>query len=473
MYGLRGGALLVGVFWAQSILVGDPGFGTLLRKKKVDLEIRQPAAIRLANTSVAFTGSVTSPAYASVRDSLLATLETEILGNEKTLVKKSPGEADWVLGLRVTGFSVAEPKQRTDNMGKNSVTYVRWTGSLRTAYQVLDRAGRSHAAGNVESSYDKVHQTGGTFGKTALTRIPIPHRKKADPADQIPQSTEDVKQILIHQVVAKIATKLGNTKQPVEVQIAGGDEHLNRAAEFMEKRLWARALEELEKTPPFPKPESEAYRQYDLGLVYEAMSYDAKTFSDQKANLFAAEEYYDKALEFNRKEKYFVATVARTKDALARYKAFEGMQKEDLKQSQVQVQAKQELRPQQQPQAQQRSRSQQPKADSNMAASDALNNQKPIPRVARPVSTKTAAAKSRAKTIKITDVVEMFSSGVPEAQIVDIIQHSPVVFDPLDKDTAVLTAKAKLPLSVQNELRKKVGAPLLGVAKPAPAAPKK
>ena len=446
---------MVGLLLAPAILLGDPGFGAL-RKKKVDLEIRQPAAVRLSNASVGFKASAANPAYSSVQESLLATLETEILGNEKTLMKKpNPAEADWILGLRVTGFSVAEPKQRTDTIGKNGVTYIRWTGSLHAAYQVLDHAGRSHAAGNVDYSYDKEYQTGGTVGKGTLSRIPIPGKKKSATAEQVPQTTADVQQILIHHVVDQIAMKLGNTKHPVEVQIAGGDDHLNRAAEFIERRLWARALEELEKTTPYAKPESEAYRQYDLGLVYEAMSYDAKTFNDQKANLLAAQEYYDKAMESNRKEKYFVDTVARMKDAMARYKAFEGMQKEDQKQSQAP--------PQPPPQ----------KAQPKVVA-QATTSKPPSPaaQTPKPVAAKSATAKSPAKTIKIGDVIEMFSSGVPEGQIVDIIQHSPVVFDPLDKDTAVATAKARLPITIQNELRKKVGAPLLP-ASPVAAPPKK
>ena len=67
----------------------------------------------------------------------------------------------------------------------------------------------------------------------------------------------------------------------------------------------------------------------------------------------------------------------------------------------------------------------------------------------------------------IGDVIEMFTSGVPEGQIVDIIQHSQVQFDALDKDTAIAIARARLPLTLQNELRKKVGAALLGPAKAA------
>jgi hypothetical protein len=36
-----------------------------------------------------------------------------------------------------------------------------------------------------------------------------------------------------------------------------------------------------------------------------------------------------------------------------------------------------------------------------------------------------------------------------------------VQFDPLDKDTAISIARAKLPISLQNEMRAKVGAPAL------------
>src|SRR5215831_5154651 len=142
------GAILLGTI--AGLLIADPGFGSL-HKRKIDLSIRQPAAIRLANTSFAVTGSSTNPAYVPVQESLTATLETELISNEHTLVKKPPAEADWVLGLRVTGYSLPEPRQRTTVIGNNTMVYVHWDGSLHVAYQVLDHGGRSHDAGNVES----------------------------------------------------------------------------------------------------------------------------------------------------------------------------------------------------------------------------------------------------------------------------------------------------------------------------------
>jgi tetratricopeptide (TPR) repeat protein len=411
-------ALLI-IAFAASIWAG-PGFGTF-RKKNLELQTRQPAIVRLANTAVAFKGSVTSQQYRDVEAPLLATLETELISNERTLVKKdNPAEAAWILNLKVTGYALPPPQVRSGMSGKTPVTYNHWNGSLNVAYEVLDHNGRVHDANNVSYRYDKEYEASQTSPNKSKFTIPLPGRKSGV-NEVIPHSQEDVKQILVKEVVHQIAEKLGNTTKTVEVQVAGGDEHLNRAAEFMDKRLYSRALEELEKTPEFAKPEEEAYRQYDLGLAYEAMSYEAKTSADQRANIFKATEYYDKALELHPKEKYFVETVARTKDAIARYKALDSMHQEDQK-----------------------------------------RQKDPVAKTADATPAPSSAA--RVKTIGVGDVIEMYSAGVTSDQIIDIIRNSRVEFDYRDKDTVVAIAKAKLPIDIQNELRKKVGAPPLAAA---------
>ena len=418
--------------WLVAVLVcavavpawAGPGFGTL-RKKYIELKTRQPAAVRLANTSIAFAGSSTNHEYTPVQESLLATLETELVSNEKTLLKKNTSkEADWTFNLKVTGYSAGNPQQRTETTGKSTTNYTKWNGSLNAAYQVLDHAGHVHDANNISYVYDKEFATGGAG--SFFSKIPSIGKKSSTP-QVIPHSPEDVKQIMIKDVVQQIATNLGNTTRSLQVEVAVGDEHLNRAAEFMEKQLWSRGLDELEKTPAYPKPEEEAYRQYDMGLAYEAMSYDSKNTAEQRENIFKAAEYYDKSLELNAREKYFVESVARTKDSIARFKALDLQQQQTTKKG-------------------------------------------PAPGPAAPAPTPVEAAP--AATIKVGDVIEMFSSGVPEDQIVDIIRNSPVVFNPRDKDTALAIARAKLPVTLQNELRKKAGAPLIGASAPAaPAAP--
>jgi tetratricopeptide (TPR) repeat protein len=218
--------------------------------------------------------------------------------------------------------------------------------------------------------------------------------------------------------------------------VATGEARLDRASEFMEKKLWARALEEVEGGSALPKPEEESYREYDIGLVYEAMAYEPKSPDEQRTNFFKAMEHYDKALELNPKEKYFVETVARARDAVARYKTLETMQRED-----------------------------QQKQSKPSVASVAVQPA-PAPAAAPPPSTPPPPPAK--PNLNVAGIINMVQAGVPEDQIASMIQARPVDFDPLDTDTAIAIAKAKLSPALQNELRKKAGAPLL----PVPAAAK-
>lgn len=406
---------LVLAFGGSALLVwAGPGFGTI-RKKTISLQVRQPAMVRLAHTTIAFKGSSTNREYAAVEGSLLATLETELVSNERTLVKKeNPADAEWIFDLKVTGFSTPPSQSRTQTAGASTTTTVVWNGSLNAAYQVLDHAGRVHDANNVTFNYNKefdANQVSSSKSKFGIPRIPVIGAKKPREGETVPHSPEDVKQILLHEVVHQIASNLGNTSHPVDALVAEGEDHMNRAAVFMEQRLWQRALDELQGMSAFPKEEEEAYRAYDLGLAFEALGYDSKTSTEQRADIFKAAEYYDKALEMNRKEKYFVETAARIKDSIARYKAFDNMQEEDSKR-------------------------------------------------------KAGVAPARqVTTLRATDVIDLFTNGVPEEQILEAIHDSTIDFDYRDIPTMKAMAQAKLPRSIQNELRKKAGAPPLPATK--------
>ena len=420
-----------------SVALASPGFGTI-RKKGVELKVRQPAAVRLANTSIAFTGSSSNHEYTPVQESLLATLSTELLKNEKTLMRATtPAEAQWVLQAEVTGYQVSPPGHRSEVAGNQTLRYVQWNGSLNVAYQVLDKTGHVHDAGNVSKNYNKEFVEGSSGGNPIWGSLTKPSlgRSHKQSKETVPSTTEDVKQILIADVVSQIASNLGNTTRAIVVQVATGDTNLDRAAEFMQQDLWSRALEQLENTPKFDKPDAEAYRQYDLGLAYEAMSYSAKDPKEARANIFKAGEYYDKALEGNPKEKYFVETVARTRDAAARYEALDRMEKADLE-------AKKTVR----------------HGDDKSAVGARSSGETGSSPVGKTVGKNES---KKAKPTTAADVIEMYTGGVPEDQIIDIIRNSSVDFDPRDKDTVLAMAKAKLPITIQNELRKKVGAPPL------------
>ncbi len=419
---------------SQYIALAGPGFSTL-HKKTIHLEVRKPALVRLANTSVAFQGAATNHEYQPVLVSLLTMLGTEIVKNEKTLVLKSNiRDADWTLYMNVTGYSAPNPTKATQHAGNATTVTDHWTGSLNVAYRVLDRQGRVHDADNVRVSYDKTSVEGAGKGTNMLTGLKnkIPGMKGS--TDSVPTSTEDLKQILIRKAVEDISAKLGNTSLPLQVRVANGEDRLNRAAVLMDQKLWARALQELESAGAFPGAEDESYRLYDLGLVYEAISYEAKGYKDQRTNLFLAQEMYDKAMESNRKEKYFVETVARLRDSIARYKTLDDQQKADGK-----------LPP-------------------------AVKSSPSVTQVATPRSGGTGKANS------VSDIIKLHKADIPKEQIIEIIKSAPLDFNPVDVQTVLAIKEANLPIEVQNEMRKKVGAaPIRPVARPAtpPAAPKK
>ena len=428
--------ILVGAAASQSITMAGPGFSTIHRKT-IHLEVRKPALVRLANTSVAFQGGATNQEYQPVLVSLLTILGTEIVKNEKTLVLKSNvRDAEWTLYMNVTGYSAPNPTKSTQRTGNAAAVTDHWTGSLNVAYRVLDRQGRVHDADNVKVSYDKTSVEGAGKGSNMLTGLKNKIPGMRGSAESVPTSTEDLKQILIHKAVEEISSKLGNTSLPLQVRIATGEDHLNRAGVLMEQKLWARALQELESTAAFPGAEDESYRLYDLGVVYEAISYEAKAYKDQRTNLFLAQEMYDKAMESNRKEKYFVETVARLRDSIARYKTLDDQQK-------------QEGRP---------------------------------PAGAGRTGASTQAATSRgtgsAKANTVGDMIKLHKADIPKDQIIEIIKSAPLDFNPVDVQTVLAIKEANLPIEVQNEMRKKVGAtPVRQAVRPAasspPATPKK
>ena len=58
----------------------------------------------------------------------------------------------------------------------------------------------------------------------------------------------------------------------------------------------------------------------------------------------------------------------------------------------------------------------------------------------------------------------MHAAGVQSQQIVEVIRSSQAQFNLVDKDTLLAIARAKLPMELQNEMRKKAGLAPLGAA---------
>ncbi len=103
--------------------------------------------------------------------------------------------------------------------------------------------------------------------------------------------------------VAEIVTKLTPTPEEIYVLLPKGK--LEDFGNFAEGGLWSRYAEALEARPPFAEPADESYRQYGMGLAYEAMSYEADDVATTLRYLERAAQHYNEAITGNPKEDYF------------------------------------------------------------------------------------------------------------------------------------------------------------------------
>lgn len=109
--------------------------------------------------------------------------------------------------------------------------------------------------------------------------------------------------LAIQQAVAQIVYKLTPTEEILQVLVPKGtfEDFINLA----EAGLWSRYSEAIETRPALPNPAEEAYRQYALGLAYEALAYGADNTVTTLRYLEQAAQHYNLALSLNPKEDFF------------------------------------------------------------------------------------------------------------------------------------------------------------------------
>jgi hypothetical protein len=278
----------------------------------------------------------------------------------------------------------------------------RVTGTLTVGFKAASRAGHSLAADNVKANYDReFNVTSSTGASTGLAGSifhsmgsAASHVTKGGSAEQedTPPTPIELHDKLIQDAAMQIASHLVNTSEQVTVNLARGGA-LDEPNKLLEGKLYSRALESLEVTPPFPTPEDDSYRLYNIGVANEALAYSSEDVTKARTYLQQAAINYGKAIDAKPTEKYFLEPQNRIDTALAHYKVLS----DDAKSSHVQTVTATRTAPD--PQA----RSTSSPAASNASADppgDALTNDQ---------------------------VIEMVSAHMDEGNIIDNIQHAPDV----------------------------------------------
>jgi hypothetical protein len=156
----------------------------------------------------------------------------------------------------------------------------------------------------------------------------------------------------------------------------------------MENKLYPRALEGLETMQPFPTPEEDAYRLYDIGVANEALAYSSEDVTKARTYLQQAAINYGKAIDAKPTEKNFLEPQNRIDTALAHYKSLS----EEAKTPAVET-----------------------------ATTHATSH--PVSET----STTHSVAGSADDAMTNDQVIEMAAAHMDEANIIDNIQHAPSV----------------------------------------------
>jgi len=320
-----------------SVVVGMPvvgvapaiyaqNFGNLIiNRKKIVLQRKLPPTGHIEGTT--FNVVVTTPAgmQQDLPTDLKSTLESLLIRDDSRL-RSEDVHPETVITCRITSFAMPQPQMSqqavlTPGAKAGSVQnqqMERVTGVLTVSFQAKDRAGHSLAADNVTAKFDQEYSaTSAQQGLTHSITHTMTHLTKGGQDDDTPPTAVELHNRLIQEAAQQIAAHLVNTTEQVEVYLAKGG-GLDGADKLMDEKLWSRALEQLETMKPFGSPGDDAYRLYDLGVVNEALAYQAEDLQKARKDLQEASVDYGKAIDAKPTEKYFLQPQNRIDTALAR-----------------------------------------------------------------------------------------------------------------------------------------------------------
>jgi hypothetical protein len=416
------GALIGLPFVGAAVSIHAQNFGNLIvNRKKIVLQRKLPPTGHIEGTT--FNVVVTAAGLQQdLPTDLKSTLESLLIRDDARL-RSDDAHPDTVISCRITSYAQPAPQPTVQPTlapgakgGVQNQTMYRYTGVLTVAFQAKDRSGHSLAGDNVTAKFDQEYSAAGAQqGVLHSMTHTMTHLTKGGTDDDTPPTAVELHDRLIQQAAQQIASHLVNTTEQVDVYLAKGG-GLDEANKLIEDKLWSRALEQLETMKPFPTPEEDAYRLYDLGVVNEAMGYAADDVKSARKDLQEASIDYGKAIDAKPTEKYFLEPQNRIDTALAHYKIL---------------------------------------GDQKAPVESAASATRTSPAATKPTSGASADAMTN------DQVVSMVSAGLDEANIIDTIKHAKTVDFDLSVQGQVDLSKNKVtgPVITAMKARARTSAP--------------
>lgn len=325
-------------------------FGGSMGRKKLTLQRKLPPTGHIDGTTVKVVATAKG-FQADIAPDLASTLEAILIRNDSRL-RSEDTHPDTLITCQVTTY--AQPPAQTTmqpgvQIGKTpakATPLVRVTGILTVSFEAKDtRTGRNLSADSVTAKFDQEYNSAGAQQPgfaASFKHLGDQITKGKQEDDKIPTAAE-LHNRLVQDAAQQIASHLVTTTERVEALLAKGG-GLDEANKLAEEKLWTRALEQLETMTPFPEKDQDAYRLYNIGVMNEALAYDAEDVKKARTYLQEASIDYGKAIDAKPTEKYFLQPQTRIDTALAHYKTI-GEQAAAAKATPVKAEASKPIAP--------------------------------------------------------------------------------------------------------------------------------
>lgn len=325
---LLAGAMLAGALSADA----KEGF-SLLNKKVASVVRVSPPAVFLMGTKIQVKASSSGAVESSLALRLQSQLESELISRDSRLVVEA-NRPETLIDVTVLQNDQNEKwEDRKENQvvskGKDSKgKTIYGTREVTVRYKVVNHA--------FAASYKVTDRIKGLSLDADTLRFEF-----ADDFREGKDAPEifTLESSAIGRTVEAIARRITPTRETIGVLIPKGS--LEDVANLAVAGQWNLYLEALERRTPNSKLIDESYRQYALGVAYEALGYAAEDPAETLKYLEQASSYYNKALETNPGEKFFTkaydslltskaaaAPLERVQTALANYRKIKNFQEQ-------------------------------------------------------------------------------------------------------------------------------------------------
>ena len=289
-------ALIAMLLLPVDSVLGGEGFGIL--RKRANLARVHPPQVRISGSRISVRATSQGNKYATAAERIESLLESELLGSDPTLRLESKN-AEIAVDVTILQNDFSENWEEKTGM-KNVQTGNDEKG--RPVFQARQMTLRFKVVKHLFSVAFKVRDTKGNKTLAADT-IRKNFKEDFEDGNGAPDAAT-LEETNVTGVVNDLTRRLTATKEIIGVLLPRGS--LDNAVPFGEAGMWSKYLEALEKLPAKTNPAQESYRQYAMGIAYEALGYGAEDLDTALKYLEQASVLYNSAAEANPKEDYFI-----------------------------------------------------------------------------------------------------------------------------------------------------------------------